>query len=67
MGVISSNDSRIVSDGYIHCFSCVKSCPVGAKYFDNEMLTKITTMLESKFTSPKEPEIFIILKFHINP
>ena len=42
----------------IKCFACVKSCPLSAKYFDDENILKATVWLENSFMDRKEPEFF---------
>ena len=42
----------------IKCHACVKECPVGAKYFDDEAFLSHKAMLERDFTRRAENEIF---------
>ena len=60
MGAISFEDPTVIDDlKCINCFACVKLCPESSKYFDNEMILKMMTMLEENFSDPKEPEFFL--------
>lgn len=45
----------------IRCFACVKNCPVKAKVFNHEFITKITqTLIQNCSAVRKEPEVFFI-------
>lgn len=59
MGVIDADDPTSVEAGCIRCNACVKSCPEQAKFFDSEMINKVVALLESSFTEPKQPELFL--------
>ncbi|MBF7097679.1 EFR1 family ferrodoxin [Alkalibacter mobilis] len=51
--------SKIDSSKCIKCCSCIKICPVDAKYFDNELISKITeSLIENCSEIRKEPEVF---------
>lgn len=59
MGVISTDDPRLVREGCIHCCACVQSCPEQAKFFDDPGIVRITAMLESRCLARREPEFFL--------
>lgn len=56
---ISPENPANVASNCILCSACVKSCPKKAKYIDAEKILQIVSMLETKFTARKEPELFI--------
>ena len=43
----------------IKCQACIKICPAGAKYFDNEAFLSHVAMLEQNYTRRSEAEYFI--------
>lgn len=59
MGVISTEDPRIVREGCIRCCACVRFCPEQAKFFDDPGMARIRAMLESRCLARREPEFFV--------
>lgn len=59
MGVISTDDPRIVREGCIRCCACVRCCPEHAKFFDDPGIVAIAAMLESRCLTRREPEFFV--------
>ena len=43
----------------IKCQACIRSCPEGAKYFDDPAFLSHVAMLEENYTAPKEAEFFL--------
>jgi len=41
------------------CFRCIRNCPNGAKYIENDKFNNLIAELEKNCTVRKEPEIFI--------
>ena len=54
MGSISFDDFSTVSGVCIKCHACVRKCPVGAKYFDNEELLSHIRVLEKLFKGEQD-------------
>lgn len=50
MGAIDATDFSKITGICIKCGACVKRCPNGAKYFDNEVFLEHLHDLEAKFT-----------------
>jgi len=46
-------------DRCIRCCACIKSCPTDSRYWDNEMMKKITTWLNENCAQRKEPQFFL--------
>lgn len=42
----------------IKCHSCVRNCPMGAKYFDDPAFLSHRAMLERDYTRRAEDKIF---------
>ena len=59
MEIIDPQDPKAVGEGCLACFACVKHCPVGAKFFEDEGLDKARMWLEANFQEPKTPELFV--------
>ena len=59
MEIIDPQDPKAVGEGCLACFACVKNCPVGAKFFEDEGLDKARMWLEANFQEPKTPELFV--------
>ena len=59
MGSISPEDCRTVTGICIKCQACVKSCPEGAKYFDDPVMLSHTRMLEQHYARRAENEVFL--------
>ena len=59
MEIIDPQDPKVVGEGCLACFACVKNCPVGAKFFEDEGLDKAKMWLEANFQEPKTPELFV--------
>lgn len=58
-GVIGTKSPVVIAAGCIYCFSCVKICPVHAKYFDDPAILNSIQWLEQNFVQRREPEMFI--------
>lgn len=58
MGSISSIDPAEVVGVCIKCHSCVRSCPTGAKYFDDEAFLSHRAMLEKNYTRRADAKLF---------
>ena len=58
MGSIDPVDAAKVTGICIKCHSCVKNCPEGAKYFDDEAFLSHKAMLERDFMRRAEVKIF---------
>ena len=43
----------------IKCHSCVRNCPTGAKYFDDEAFLSHKAMLERDYTRRADAKIFL--------
>ena len=56
MGSVSKENYAQVPGICIKCQACVRKCPEGAKYFDDEAFLSHVRMLENSFTDRKEPE-----------
>ena len=60
VGAIAALDPyQVDADSCIKCCSCVKSCPVEAKYFDEELLRQVINYLEENCMVRREPELFL--------
>lgn len=59
MGSIDRNNPAEVTGICIKCQACVKNCPTGAKYFDDEQFLSHIEMLESNYTEAKENLFFM--------
>ena len=60
MGSIDFDNVKEVQGICIKCCSCVKKCPVGAKYFDDPGFITHKEDLEEKYTDKRgEVEIFL--------
>lgn len=57
-GVISFENPREISEGCLRCCACVKGCPSGSKFFDDEIFAKFKAFLEANCAARKEPELF---------
>ncbi|MGD9976285.1 MAG: 4Fe-4S binding protein [Desulfatirhabdiaceae bacterium] len=42
----------------IRCCACIKSCPTGARIWEDSMMHTITTWLTENCSTRKEPQIF---------
>lgn len=58
MGSIDPANAAEVTGICIKCHSCVRNCPEGAKYFDDEAFLSHKAMLERDFTRRAEDKIF---------
>lgn len=58
MGSINPENAAEVVGICIKCHSCVRNCPEGAKYFDDEAFLSHKAMLERDFTRRAEDKIF---------
>lgn len=57
---ISIDDSVTTAiEGCIRCCACIKICPEEARYWQDEMIAKITTWLMENCSERKEPQIFL--------
>ena len=54
MGSIDPEDVSNVTGICIKCHACVRECPAGAKYFDDEAFLSHKAMLERDFTRRAE-------------
>ncbi len=54
MGSIDALDCVEVPGTCIKCQSCIRSCPKGAKYLDDEAFLSHVAMLRENYTAPKE-------------
>ncbi len=59
MGSISKEDVTRYNGICIKCCACVKKCPVGAKYYDDEGYLYHQHELEDLYTRRAEPELFL--------
>ena len=59
MGSISREDPAEVTGVCIKCHSCVRNCPTGAKYFDDEAFLSHKAMLERDYTRRADAKIFL--------
>ncbi|MBQ1603403.1 MAG: EFR1 family ferrodoxin [Oscillospiraceae bacterium] len=59
MGSIDPADATQVTGICIKCHSCVKNCPVEAKYFTDEAFLSHRAMLERDYTRRAAPEWFV--------
>ena len=59
MGSIDPLDVAQVNGICIKCHSCVKNCPEGAKYFDDEAFLSHKAMLERDYTRRAENALFV--------
>ena len=59
MGSIDPADPAAVPGKCIKCCACEKKCPVGAKYFDDQVYLTHKIILEEDYTRRAEPEIFV--------
>ena len=59
MGSISAEDCSLVTGVCIKCHACVKRCPTGAKYFDDEAFLSHKAMLERDYMRRAECEFFV--------
>jgi ferredoxin/protein involved in ribonucleotide reduction len=46
-------------DRCIRCSACIKSCPTDSRYWDDDMMKKITTWLNENCAQRKEPQTFL--------
>lgn len=59
-GAISgTNQSLVAADKCIHCFACVKNCPVMAKHFTVPQVDTIRNRLETNCKTNKKMELYI--------
>lgn len=58
MDSISYNDTSVINGICIKCCACIKGCPVGAKYFEDENYLKHQHELEEIYADRREPETF---------
>ena len=58
MGSINPDDVTEVVGVCIKCHSCVRNCPMGAKYFDDPAFLSHRAMLERDYTRRAEDNIF---------
>ena len=61
MGSISKEDFQTVTGVCIKCHACVRGCPKGAKYFDDEAFLSHKAMLERDYTQRAE-NLWIVSK-----
>ena len=61
VGIIDAEDPSKITDvsKCQRCFSCVKKCPVQAKFFDAEGVLKAMNFLKTNFSARREPELFL--------
>ena len=59
MGSISFDNVREFTGICIKCGSCIKKCPEGAKYYEDEGYLYHKTELEEGYTRRAEPELFL--------
>ena len=59
MGSIPKDTPDTCTGICIKCQACIKSCPVGAKYFDNEAFLSHVAMLEQNYSRRSEAEYFL--------
>lgn len=60
MGSIDASDCTQVNGICIKCQACIKACPAGAKYFDNEAFLSHKAMLEENFVGKEQKsEVFL--------
>ena len=59
MGSISRDDPAEVTGVCIKCHACVRNCPTGAKYFDDEAFLSHKAMLERDYTRRADAKIFL--------
>ena len=59
MGSISKEDPTQVPGICIKCCACVKKCPVGAKYYDDDGYLYHQHELEELYARRAEPEWFL--------
>jgi len=55
----ATNPNTTKQDVCITCMRCIKVCPAHARGFDEVMLSAAEKSFEEKFSTRKEPEIFI--------
>ena len=59
-GIIRLTDSVYTDNsGCIMCCACIKVCPESARNFNNSKVEGLRTMLFEKYSSPRNPEIFL--------
>ena len=58
MGAIEAQDVSSVPGLCIKCHACVRECPMGAKYFDDEAFLSHKAMLEQNFQRRAETKWF---------
>ena len=58
MGSIDPDDVTHYTGICIKCCACVKKCPVGAKYYDDEGYLYHQHELEEMYQRRAEPEVF---------
>ncbi|MDR3631606.1 MAG: 4Fe-4S binding protein [Desulfocapsaceae bacterium] len=57
---ISVNESVATAiDRCIRCCACIKNCPTESRYWDDEMMKKITAWLTDNCAARKEPQVFL--------
>ena len=59
MGSIDPADPSAVTGVCIKCHACVRGCPEGAKYFDDEAFLSHRAMLERDYTRRAESKLFV--------
>ena len=59
MGSIDPADPSAVKGICIKCCACVKKCPAGAKYYDDERYLYHQHELEEGSARRAEPELFL--------
>lgn len=59
MGSIDEVDPTLVKGVCIKCGACIKGCPTGAKYYDDEAYLRHKRELEIEFATRREPELFL--------
>lgn len=58
MGSVDTNNPADVTGICIKCQACIKNCPTGAKYFDDEQFLSHVKMLELNYTEEKKNLFF---------
>ncbi len=59
MGSIPKDAPYTCTGICIKCQACIKNCPAGAKYFDNEAFLSHVAMLEQNYSRRSEAEYFL--------
>lgn len=60
MGSIDRQNPEVVTGICIKCQACIRKCPTGAKYFDDEAFLSHKQMLEKNYTGRSESGFFVI-------